>query len=1208
MKKIYLLITTALLLIGSGTMWADDCTSADAKAVYECYGPYMDGNICNWADITNVMLNWSAETSYMYNYLTLTINEQNASFEVSDNASGECISNLEQKNLKNKASSTVVVKNKTNVIVNSLTNNFGIVYDNGDWIGGVQLNGYTGGSVTNNAHLYLYSGGIKGGCLVQNNSTGTVTVAGGVSASSTSQSATIANDGGTVNCTSGRFYPGATLTNNQGTVNFTGSCDITNGVQIVNNGGVINISGSSFKASNVFPNLSDKIAEILNNGGTINISDGTFDECNIINKEGTTGTIRVSGGKFKDEVYEQIKDFILPGYNVEITSGGYHQVVAEVVARVNGDAYTNVWKAIKASSNVDAAHHAVLQMDATVNFEEMLGSNLNYVLDLNGHNLLATGTLHMLLNCVQHGPQSFSIINSDPTKGGVITASDPYNQGILFYIAGVTDASAENFSVLNIGEGVTIQCASDINYGVAIMPCSDNKGYGVVVNIDGKLLLENGTCTYIHGTVKATEGNVPQININNGAVLGNVGSKCTASACIYAAGYGIWNIGAATLKANTPIYAKAGQVTINGATIEACGAYADPQPYGSGYYPTGDAIIFDSKNGYSGNMQLTIADATITSANGYAVQEVLTDREESQTLSMTINGGKFKGEKGTIVVSEKFDVSTPTRWANNSIKSGKYTSAPNDVADGYVVALNTDDDKAEYPYVVVADNTYPGVVTEITTNTTETSVVEIAENHGILVKSGVTYEVKGISFTGANTRITVEPGATLIVGESGFIGSDAGRLLVLEADKANGTAKLKFNGTTEAASHVYAKVEQYMYAKALGSDTYVWQHIGSPMQTDQLNKISKTDPYLFNAWNVSGSWKYVDPSEVTSAWVGYNSTTNRTTEGSKLTYEGSLEGNSPAQFTFEPNGYNCFANSYVSALSIKETLGALSTSGVQTDGMIWIYDAALGKKWIQRNVEYYTIFGNDDEGIAPMQAFFLLNNSSNASSFTVSDYKTAVYDFNGETPVLKGAPDVNAGIITLTSGDESATLQIIEGDQYSDEFGPGDGYQMATDMVQIYVLQGESKLSAIATNSLKDKEIVIVTKANTSCTLSFSNLIGNAFKLTDIVTGAEIEVGADKTYTFTAEANSTIKRFKLGEGEVSADEADANNVNVWVANNSMNIAGATEGDAIEVINLAGIKVLSATATGEAVQTIPLSGIASGAYIVKAGAATVKVIK
>ena len=949
-------------------------------------------------------------------------------------------------------------------------------------------------------------------------------------------------------------------------------------------------------------------------GGEILISDGTFKNDITIN-----GTASITGGVFEASLIDKVRTFvdnktctIFPYEKDEEGSVLSYKVWknSNIDATVNGVPYSDFAAAFNASSN---DYPAVLMNNCSYFQYRTISDGATRWIDLNGKTLECSPTSTNYSFKVSKG--KLKITDSSDDKSGLLKGKYIAENGAIIFVYGSTSSKAANYSILEIGEGVKIDNqSSSPTYIAAVVHLGTSSStkkaaYGTVINIgqNASLSCENGSIFAINGNVNKTSGNVPQINIADGASLD---TGCGSEACIYAAGYGIWNIGAATLNAGTPIYAKSGIININGATIEACGEYAEAQPYGNGFYGTGDGIVFDSKNGYAGNMQLIVNDATITSANGYAVQEVLTDREKSsQTLSMIIEGGKFKGEKGTIVVSENFNVSTPERWANNSIKSGKYTSAPNEVADGYVVALNTDDDKAEYPYVVVADNTYPGVVTEITTNTTETSVVEIAENHGILVKSGVTYDVKGILFTGANTRITVEPGATLIVGESGFIGSDAGRLLVLEADKANGTAKLKFNGTTEAASHVYAKVEQYMYAKALGSDTYVWQHIGSPMQTDQLNKISKTDPYLFNAWNVSGSWKYVDPSEVTSAWVGYNSTTNRTTEGSKLTYEGSLEGNSPAQFTFKPNGYNCFANSYVSALSIKETLGALSTSGVQTDGMIWIYDAALGKKWIQRNVEYYTIFGNDDEGIAPMQAFFLLNNSSNASSFTVSDYKTAVYDFNGETPVLKDAPDVNAGIITLTSGDESATLQIIEGDQYSDEIGPGDGYQMATDMVQIYVLQGESKLSAIATNSLKDKEIVIVTKANTSCTLSFSNLIGNAFKLTDIVTGAEVEVGADKTYTFTAEANSTIKRFKLGEGEVAANEADADGaVSIWTNNGQVFVANnAAEAD-IEIINLSGVKVAGAAANGESLQSVSISSLASGVYVVRVGNTTAKIVK
>lgn len=950
----------------------------------------------------------------------------------------------------------------------------------------------------------------------------------------------------------------------------------------------------------------------ITNNGNLKIVFGTWSGGTFLNNGSMiigstgTGTTAFAPSYLGDAEYTLATDSYEYTYvNPSSTYDGYKYVMAsaDIVATVNGQPYTASTFNV-AMENSTSSYPVVMQKNFTVSSLTVNWEALSYdvYIELNGKNITINGgEQHGVI--IKNSKLHISNNGEYDDAHGILTS----NASVATLLVVGTDNIEHSgiYSGVYVGPKVTVK-NTDLGCGIAVEGPSGSStiANGAYVEIAGTVVATQGSNNYtlnLNGNIQNTLY-YPSFNILDGAIIGN---DCNLSACIYAAGYGLWNIGAATLKANTPIYAKAGQVTINGATIEACGAYADPQPYGDGFYPTGDAIIFDSKNGYEGNMQLTITDATITSANGYAVQEVLTDREESQTLSMTINGGKFKGEKGTIVVSENFNVSTPTRWANNSIKSGKYTSAPNEVADGYVVALNTDDDKADYPYVVVADNTYPGVVTEITENTTVESLVEIAENNGILVKSGVTYEVKGIEFKGANSRIIVEAGATLIVGESGFIGSDADRMLVLEADKANGTAKLLFNGTTEAASHPYAKVEQYMYSKALETGN-LWQHIGIPTQATPV-KISKTDPYMFNTWTAAKGWEYSGQVGVTSPWTGYNCATNRVTEGSKLTYEGTLEGKSPTKFVLEPNGYSCFANSFTAPMSILGFINSIP-DGV-SDNMVWIYKAAdydtegLGfKQYLKSTIE----LEDNDCGIAPMQAFFLKNNTDAEVALNPVDYATAVLGF---TPKGASADELNGGFIYISDNNQQARLQIIEKENLSDNFDPNyDGEQMVTDFIQIYVVQGDKKLSAIGTNSLEGKEITIVTKDATQYTLTFKSLKGNAFKLTDIVTGTEIEVGEGKTYTFTADANSTIKRFKLGEGEVSADEADANNVNVWVANNSMNIAGATEGDAIEVINLAGIKVLSATATGEAVQTIPLSGIASGAYIVKAGAATVKVIK
>lgn len=826
----------------------------------------------------------------------------------------------------------------------------------------------------------------------------------------------------------------------------------------------------------------------------------------------------------------------------------------------------------------------------------------NSATTLNISNCKLSGTGHLILDNIG----SVNIDNAEiaSNSAGVVKVENgelnvtgksiiqSSTEGVAIVLYGSVEDVA-NYSNLTIGKDVTVNAPN--GWGIGIFGNDDaSKAYGVVVNINGAINAKRGIT--INGNVNQVTGNVPVININDEAIL-----NCSSvGADIYAAGYGIWNIGAATLNAGTPIYAKSGTININGATIAACGEYAEAQPYGNGFHGTGDAIVFDSKNGYAGSMQLIVTDATITSENGFAIQEVLTDREESQTLSMQILDGKFKGSKGTIVTSENFGQSTPTHWADNSIIGGKYAYAPTTVADGYKVAFNTDADKNEFPYIIVVDDLYPtGTITEITEDTSVDDVVTVADNDGLVIKTGVTYTVKGLVIgTGVNStsKVTVEAGATLIVGEYGVV-NYANNQLVLQADKDNGCAILRFDETTSNLNP-YGKVELYMYAHK-EDGVNVWQHIGIPT-VGAPDAIEKSAPYMFNVWDLKTGWKYAAQEYVNSPWTGYNSSTNMEAPGSKLTFTGRLVGGSDADFVLAPNNYSCIANSYTDYVSIAGFINQLPEG--ETDGTVWVYGMEDSGKVGFTLYNSGSFILKPDPGFSPMQAFFIKNVTANEIQLTVP--------YGGMGTVRDAiATEINGGIIKLSDGIETASLQIIEKDDLSDDMDPNyDAEQFATDMIQIYVKQGTKNLAAIGTNSLDGKEIEIVTKSATQYTLSFEHLAGKAFKLTDLASGAEVEVGADKTYTFTAEANSTIKRFKLGEGEVSAEEANADAVKIWSANGSLFVEGnAAEAD-IEIINLSGVKVASAKASGEAVQAVSISNLASGVYVVRVGNTAAKIVK
>lgn len=869
-----------------------------------------------------------------------------------------------------------------------------------------------------------------------------------------------------------------------------------------------------------------------------------------------------------------------------------------------------------------ADNYAILQKNANVS-TITINEGKEYYLSLgNKKSLTANSELFTL----QHGSLYVE---------GEGTLSSSY----VIYIYGSTDENANKYSVLKVGKDVTLNAPT----GSGVVIYNNNKcAFGVVVDIYGKIISRWFGIT-TNGSIQKTEGAIPQITLHPDAMLfnddttpqedkdnktGKVYEFTGSYVGIYAAGYANWKLNKCTIVANTPIYSKAGVFEVDGATLHATGNTYDAVPYNNGCYTTGDGITLDSKNGYAGMMSLDVKNSTITSDKGCAIQEVITDRTDkkgklvSGTIKMSVYGDDtaMSGAEGTIVVSEQFkdyayDGSSPIGWVENSISSGKYSAAPEVVADGYEVVVTAD---AQFPYSVqrMTEPIIPQESTEyITENTTSATVRTVGttetDKFAVIVKSGVTYEVEGL-VVGNNAeteaKVVVEPGATLIVGASGIITHKAGNL-ILKADREHGTAKLIFKDANSINTNPLATVELYLRARTLNAETkaQLWQHYGLPVSYDEgLTSVEKNFGVNYNNWIVGRGWKYVAGTDMLSegAWAGHNITTNASVEGSIIRFKGQLIGRDNKELNFVP-GYSCFTNSYSAPLSLRSLRSKLNASGV-AEPVIWIYDVSYAPTFRLVNNSFKD---NDflDKGIASMQAFFIPSESS-AHSLTI-DYQNDVIGFSNGSVKEAEVSEYNGGTIVLSDGFNNAELIITEGDEFSDAYDRGwDANLMPGITPAIFVAEGTAKYASLATNAIEGKKISIITNNATEYTLSFKFLEGKAFKLKDLASGAEIEVSAESTYRFTAEANSTIERFELLEGTVAANEADANSVNVWVANNNLNIAGAAEGDAIEAINLAGVKIISAAATGEAVQAISLSGIASGAYIVKVGAATVKVIK
>jgi len=221
-------------------------------------------------------------------------------------------------------------------------------------------------------------------------------------------------------------------------------------------------------------------------------------------------------------------------------------------------------------------------------------------------------------------------------------------------------AEAYGYSTLEIGAGVVINSANQ--YAIGLFPrdyadatytgsntkCNQElvqddwkvkygAGAGVTINIYGQVLSKYGVSS--NGQLAATVGNVPVINIYDGAYINTSDYNG-----IYAGGYAIWNI-QGKVEGLTGIYAKGGVFNLNGAEIIGNGEYEEPTENNNGTSGGGSGIVLDGNAAYAGHMELHVTgDTKVTSNEGYAMEELTTSANESQTDSLVIESGEFTGD------------------------------------------------------------------------------------------------------------------------------------------------------------------------------------------------------------------------------------------------------------------------------------------------------------------------------------------------------------------------------------------------------------------------------------------------------------------------------------------------------------------------------------------------------------------------------------
>lgn len=333
----------------------------------------------------------------------------------------------------------------------------------------------------------------------------------------------------------------------------------------------------------------------------------------------------------------------------------YYETLEDAVLKVaNGDTIT-LLKDVALGDN-----HLII---GSVDSEQKV-----LTLDLNGHSISATYRVIMVQNAKLTVTGPGKIYETSPNLGAII-------------IKGSNNDEDEDYTVVNIGAGVELEAWSPI----FVTPFQGN-GYGVVVNVDGAKLTGktdasggSGCAIYVNGQIK-DQNNAPKL------VLNNV-TQTAAGTGMYLAGYANTTItGGSITGSNTGIEIRAGELTVNGATVVGNGVPTEVTPNGNGSTTDGAGIAV-AQHTTKLPIKVTINRSDISGYSAlYQSNPEKNDDASVKKVSVAVNGGTFKAINGGTcgVYSENNCV---------TISGGAFTdlaSAVKYAADGATITLAGD--------------------------------------------------------------------------------------------------------------------------------------------------------------------------------------------------------------------------------------------------------------------------------------------------------------------------------------------------------------------------------------------------------------------------------------------------------------------------------------------------------------------------------------
>lgn len=296
---------------------------------------------------------------------------------------------------------------------------------------------------------------------------------------------------------------------------------------------------------------------------------------------------------------------------------------------VKGGAFTDLASAVKYATNGATITLAGdVALDKGLNIGSVGSEQKVLTLDLNGHSISATNLVIRVQNA-----------NLTVTGPGKIYETSPYYGAIL--IKGSDNAENKDYTVVTVGAGVELEGWSPI-FVDQYKGCA----YGVAVNVDGAKLTgkrdtsgDMGNAIYVNGTIK-DQNNAPKL------VLNNV-TQTTEGTGMYLAGYTDTTItGGSITGGNTGIEIRAGELTVNGATVVGNGVPTKVTPNDNGSTTNGAGIAV-AQHTTKLPIKVTINSGDISGYSAlYQSNPQNNDDESVEKVSVAVNGGTFKAING----------------------------------------------------------------------------------------------------------------------------------------------------------------------------------------------------------------------------------------------------------------------------------------------------------------------------------------------------------------------------------------------------------------------------------------------------------------------------------------------------------------------------------------------------------------------------------